>query len=127
MRALSIRQPWAWLIVNGYKDIENRDWKTSYRGKVLVHAGKKIDKLAYCHLKKIFPNIVMPDIKDFEVGGIVGEVTITGCYDPLKADNNQQSISIWYTGHYGFELADAKPLKFMPCKGKLSFFEVDYA
>ena len=31
--ALSIRQPWAWLIVNGYKDIENRDWKTHYRGR----------------------------------------------------------------------------------------------
>ncbi len=37
---LSIRQPWAWLIVNGYKDIENRTWSTRFRGKVLIHAGK---------------------------------------------------------------------------------------
>ncbi|WP_229215634.1 ASCH domain-containing protein [Duganella sp. CY15W] len=40
MKALSIRQPWAWLIVNGYKDIENRSWSTNVRGKVLVHASK---------------------------------------------------------------------------------------
>lgn len=38
MKALSIRQPWAWLIANGYKDIENRSWRTNYRGPVLIHA-----------------------------------------------------------------------------------------
>ena len=37
---LSIRQPWAWLIVNGYKDIENRTWSTRFRGKVLIHGMK---------------------------------------------------------------------------------------
>jgi hypothetical protein len=31
--ALSVRQPWAWLIVNGYKDVENRSWTTHYRGR----------------------------------------------------------------------------------------------
>lgn len=30
MAALSIRQPWAWLVVQGYKDIENRDWPTNF-------------------------------------------------------------------------------------------------
>jgi hypothetical protein len=39
MRTLSIRQPWAWLIVNGHKPVENRDWATSFRGPVLIHAG----------------------------------------------------------------------------------------
>ena len=45
--ALSIRQPWAWLIVNGYKDIENRNWKTNFRGKILVHAAKGMTKAEY--------------------------------------------------------------------------------
>ena len=40
MKALSIRQPWAWLIVNGHKDIENRSWPTRFRGPVLIHAAK---------------------------------------------------------------------------------------
>ena len=47
MRALSIRQPWAWLIVNGHKDIENRSWRTKYRGPFLVHAGLKVEKEVY--------------------------------------------------------------------------------
>ncbi len=40
MKALSIRQPWAWLILHGGKDIENRDWATRFRGRVLIHASK---------------------------------------------------------------------------------------
>jgi hypothetical protein len=38
MKALSIRQPWAWLIIAGIKDIENRRWATNHRGPILVHA-----------------------------------------------------------------------------------------
>ncbi|WP_234838619.1 ASCH domain-containing protein [Sinorhizobium meliloti] len=44
--AISIMQPWAWLIVNGHKDIENRDWPTKSRGPVAIHAGKKVDTSA---------------------------------------------------------------------------------
>ena len=40
MKALSIRQPWAWLIVHGRKDIENRSWRTKFRGRFLVHAAQ---------------------------------------------------------------------------------------
>src|SRR5690348_2447825 len=40
MKALSIRQPWAWLILHAGKDIENRDWSTRFRGQVLIHAAK---------------------------------------------------------------------------------------
>jgi ASCH domain len=40
MKAPSIRQRWAWLIVNGHKDIENRAWPTKFRGRVLIHASK---------------------------------------------------------------------------------------
>jgi hypothetical protein len=42
-RALSIRRPWAELIINGDKDIENRTWSTTYRGLVYIHAGKAFD------------------------------------------------------------------------------------
>ena len=45
--ALSIRQPWAWLIVNGHKDIENRDWPTNFRGRLLVHAGQTMARRYY--------------------------------------------------------------------------------
>ena len=36
--ALSIQQPWAWFIVNGYKDVENRTWSTKFRGRPMTTA-----------------------------------------------------------------------------------------
>ena len=44
MKVLTIREPWASLIVNGYKKYEFRSWKTNYRGKLLIHAGINIEK-----------------------------------------------------------------------------------
>jgi len=39
MKTLSVKQPWAYLLCAGIKDIENRTWKTNYRGRVFIHAG----------------------------------------------------------------------------------------
>lgn len=50
MKALSIRQPWAWLIVAGYKDIENRSWPTNFRGRVYIHASRKFDEVGLAAL-----------------------------------------------------------------------------
>ena len=41
MKAISIKEPWASLILNGHKTIETRTWKTTYRGKLLLCASKK--------------------------------------------------------------------------------------
>ena len=38
MKILVVRQPWAWLIVHGYKDVENRSWRTHYRGALLIQS-----------------------------------------------------------------------------------------
>lgn len=121
MKAISIRQPWAWLIVNGYKDIENRTWRTKYRGPVMIHAANGMTRAEYeaavNHATGI--NCLLPfDIPPFEKierGGIVGIATITDCIDA--------SPSPWFFGPKGFTLTDAKPLPFVPMKGKLSFFE----
>ncbi len=117
MLTLSIQQPWAWLIVNGYKDIENRDWPTKVRGRIRVHAGKKFDQEAYEFIKEEHPAILIPAADEIPRGGIVGEVTITGCVE--------QSASPWFFGRYGFTLTDGKPLPLIPCKGKLGFFKTD--
>jgi hypothetical protein len=42
MKAITVRQPWAWLVVTGKKDIENRTWRTHYRGKLLIHAASRL-------------------------------------------------------------------------------------
>lgn len=117
-KALSINQPWAWLIVNGFKDIENRDWATNHRGVFLVHAGKRFDHAGYDYIKRRFPNIPMPRPEDFAMGGIVGKASITGC--------TTQSQSKWFSGEYGFELSQQEPCDLIPCKGALGFFTPDY-
>lgn len=114
MKALSIKQPWAWLITNGHKDIENRSWRFGIRGPVFVHAGKKIDKQAIADLKAYRPDIELPD--QFETGGIVGQMTIADCVT--------ESESFWFTGEYGYVISEAKPLPFRPLKGQLGFFTV---
>lgn len=116
MKALSIMQPWAWLIVSGQKDIENRSWSTTFRGRILVHAGKRMDVEGEMWLRNNMP-WVFDKTMIFARGGIVGEVEITGCV--------QESTSQWFNGPFGFQLADGKPLPFRPLRGKLGFFEVE--
>lgn len=112
--ALSIRQPWAWLIVHGQKDIENRDWKTPFRGRVLIHAGKLHDGPATdWHWDRL--GLAKPEA--FDYGGIVGEAEIVDCVTASASD--------WFYGPFGFVLRNARPLPFQPYRGRLGFFEVD--
>ena len=118
MRALSIRQPWAWLVVNGYKDIENRTWSTSFRGRICVHAGQRMVADDYPEQREYISQagIVIPS--HLARGAIIGEVTITGCLS--------DSDSPWFCGPYGFILENpvAYPTP-IPCRGQLGFFQVD--
>lgn len=113
MKALSIKQPWAWLIVHGYKDIENRKWKTNYRGLILIHAGKTIDTEAYRFLAEDYG---IPKVEELEVGGVVGEAVIVNCVSTHQ--------SIWFDGPYGFVLKEAKIRPFAPLRGNLGLFDI---
>jgi len=122
MKALSIIQPWAWLICNAGKDIENRDWPTSFRGRILVHASKRMTKADYESAIIFIANMSRTwrvpayDIVREQCGGIVGETEIVSCM--------VKSSSSWFCGPYGFALKNSKPLPFIPCKGALSFWTV---
>jgi hypothetical protein len=120
MKTLSIRQPWAWLIVNGHKDIENRSWATKFRGPVLIHAAKGMTGAEYndAYHFALEVGIKIPPFNDLERGGIVGQATVTGCSD--------NSLSPWFFGKFSFDLTETKPLPFLPYKGRLGFFDVEY-
>jgi len=117
MKALSIRQPWAWLIVHGYKEIENRIWKTAFRGRFIVQAGLKFDHKGYEDVFNQF-DIPLPPTSAFDLGGIVGAATLVDCVD--------QSTSPWFSGPYGFILQNPQPLPFLALRGQLGFFNTDY-
>lgn len=119
MKALSIRQPWAWLIIHGGKDIENRTWHTKLRGRFMVHAAKGMTSAEYaaacnfCHLNCL-PQ--PPCFDDLRRGGIIGSVDLV--------DSVDTSDSPWYMGEKGFVLRDPQALPFTSLKGRLNFFEV---
>lgn len=121
---LSIRQPWAWLILHGGKDIENRDWPTKRRGRVLVHAAKGMTWDEWGHAwdfaqgSGASPRALTAGLTyhNIQRGGIVGSVEIVDCVE--------RSESPWFIGRYGFVLRDPRPLPFTPWKGALGFFGI---
>lgn len=124
MLALSIRQPWAWHILHSGKDIENRDWHTRVRGRILIHASKGMTRDEYEDGQDPLwavggPTIELPGIHELDRGGLVGTVEIVDCVTA--------SDSPWFYGRFGFVLRDPKPIPFIVCRGQLGFFEVDEA
>jgi ASCH domain len=107
IKILSVRQPWASLIVLGFKDVENRTWRTDYRGPLLIHASKKVDSVTSADIARHYgvkPPSILP------LGGIVGIVDVVDC---LK-----NHASKWYApAHYGFVLANSRSLPFVQWRG----------
>ena len=122
MKALSIRQPWAWLIVNGYKDVENRTWSSKFFGQILVHAGAQMTRDEYGGCLRFAQSILgndfqLPEFSALERGGVVGT-----CYIYPSATIAR---SKWFTGPHGLFINMAQPLPFMKAKGALGFFDLD--
>jgi hypothetical protein len=113
--ALSIRQPWAWLIVNGFKDVENRVWSTHHTGSLLIHAGAsrsgvKSDRDWVAEKY----GIEVPEALDF--GGIIGIVELVEC--------RERSRSRWHNdGKIGWVLKNPARLPFRTVKGQLKLFK----
>ena len=108
MKALSLKQPWADLIVQGKKIIETRKWRTNFRGEFYIHASKSFDK-----------NPV--------TGALIGKVELVN----VKEYKNKKEFDEDYRKHfaknfvrYGYLLRNIKRINPVPYKGKLNFFEV---
>ena len=77
MKALTVKQPWAWAIVMGYKDVENKARRTNHRGPVLIHAAKQMDPNGFQLLWELGVYRKLPD--ELPLGGLVGLVEIVDC------------------------------------------------
>jgi hypothetical protein len=116
MRILSVKQPWAWLIISGIKPVENRPWHSAYRGVVLIHASLHVPtnhELEYAaeRMRQVRSRIPLPPREDFALGGIVGAVDMVSCVAAHR--------SVFFSGPVGFVLKNPRPLPFMPMKGTL--------
>jgi len=117
---ISILQPYAWLIVHGHKDIENRAWSTPFRGRILIHAGKTYSRRTHdayaAEMAEDF-GLDLPRFEDMPLGGIVGSATIVDCV--------REHASRWKVlGSWGFVLTDQRVHPFVPYRGQLGVFRV---
>ena len=115
MRALTIKQPWAWAIIMGHKDIENRKSWTNVRGTILIHAGKQFDPLGFQSLweEGLISKLPKPPLPQ---GAILGTVTIADCikgYDSEWAER----------GYWQWVLRDPREFRSpIECTGAQGFF-----
>ena len=136
MQALSIRQPWAWLITQGPavqppKDAEFRSWDTQYRGWLLVHASKTRDLAAWVAARAIAAahGVELPLPAEVATGGVVGAVRVVdcvpaaGCGCPWRYRKGGADPE---SGHV-LVLADATPVAFMPYRGQQGMFDIPLA
>lgn len=95
MKTISVRQPWAYLICSGFKDVENRSRRILYRGKILIHAPIRFDNREDNCLTLKQAEYVITESgwgerffdKDFVFSAIIGSIEIVDCIN--------DSESIW--------------------------------
>lgn len=132
---LSIRQPWASLIILGFKDVENRCWRDQYRdvqiatvrkaGRFLIHAAKGCTEAewregmlfamercyaAYHALTRDYSHLTIPR------GGVIGVARFDSWVE--------HHYSPWFVGPGAIVMSDVRPLPFYPCRGMLGFFRL---
>jgi len=128
MKVITIKQPWASLIAEGYKKYEFRTWNTKYRGDILIHAGKSVDKEAMNRFKDY--NLEYP------LGCIIAKATLT---DSILVDKEfiktiGPTNPLVYKGiiegkntvEYGFKLENVQKINPIVVNGKLSLWDYNY-
>lgn len=124
MKVLTIKQPWATLIMQKDKRFEFRSWQTKYRGELLIHAGKGIDKEAMRRLEKYIP-------KDMPTGKILGKVKLVDCIkmspefkQELLKENKDIYANSVFKENYGWQMEEVEAFEEpIEVKGKLGLWE----
>lgn len=125
VKILTVRQPWATALISGGKDVENRTWNTTYRGWLLVHAGKSVDEFvpARYELGDEWTAMALPR------GCVIGAVKITAvvrgwrsrwaeagcwhwCHDPASAV--ELTVPVPWLGTQGLTRAPIELLRLLP-------------
>lgn len=119
MKVLSIKNPWADIILRADKDIENRTWKLPLELKgawFLVHATKKNDDLAMRKIKDL-----NPEIMSAQNGKIIGAIRISDCVTNSKSKWAQKGQNHWVIS----DKILFKPSDYIEAKGQLGLWNFD--
>ncbi len=120
--ALSVRQPWAWAIIHGGKDIENRSLGSiragrMVPGRICIHAasGMKEDEYRYAHWRLERHGVLCPRPDVLIRSAIIGTVRVLEIIT--------ESDSEWFGGEAGLRLSGPEPIEPIPASGALGYFE----
>lgn len=134
---LSVRQPWAWLLCENLKNVENRSWKTNYRGTLYIHAGKSFDLdalnwmfdrslVTHAAALEVFKHFCIIPCKEKggikimknkeEFGAIVGRVDLIDC-GRSQSVWAQQDVKYHWTVRHGQHIVP------IPMRGQLGLFQ----
>ena len=122
VQCLSVRQPWAWAIVEGLKPLENRSRVFNYRGPLLIQASK-LPWQEYEEARVFIKGLTgrtPPPSDAIELGGIVGAVMLTDCLPPIAVAAGWR-----FADQYGLQLERQTRLPFRPIKGFQRLFGVE--
>lgn len=136
MKALSLTEPWATLVVTGEKQFETRSWKTSHRGLIAIHASKGFPK--YAKEMAETPNVLNAlarhglgrNIANFALGAIIGTVEIVEMIPTEEMLYPKLNLKELYFGDYSprrWAWKLQNPVMFSTpiyCKGALSLWKV---
>jgi hypothetical protein len=124
LKALTLRQPFAWSFFRAGKDVENRTWPAKVRGTIAIHAAGDQPEGTYESSKKFIRSILtkrgvkgvrIPSCDRLDKGAIIGLVDVVDCVS--------QSNSAWFEGPLGYTLANPRLLSHaIACEGKRRFF-----
>lgn len=121
IKALSVRQPWAWAIMHAGKDIENRSWQAvnhglSFRGQIVLHSAKGMTQYEYKSAAEFMQSIgiTCPTAFDLCRGAAIGTVEVV--------DVVCEHSSPWFFGPRGLVLRSPKPMTPAPVSGALGYF-----
>lgn len=121
MKALTICQPYAELIVRGTKDVENRTWPTNYRGPLAIHAGKSRSWLDD-------DNYDIP-LDDMTFGAIIGIAELVECVELEKVERPGPLDWLHWDrfahGPWCWVLDNVRRIDPIPYRGRQGLFEVD--
>lgn len=129
MKVISIKEPFASFIKEGYKKIETRSWKTNYRGELFIHAsGKNI-------AKKFLKNkyiVSLTNELNMNYGNIICRGILVDCVymdedflNLMKKNENEFNLGLYEIGRYAWILEDVEPIYPIPAKGKLNIWNYD--
>ena len=127
MKALTLHQPWAWLVAEGLKQYETRSWATSYRGPLAIHAGKRKPKADECNSAVIHAVGGIYKLQFLTLGAVVCIVDLVECIPTQRLDcidiSTDRAFGDFTPGRWAWRLANVRKIEPVAARGAQGLWE----